>query len=83
MDTTFDNIVHDTHLSNMEKLALKQMYRDLLTEVMMHGAEEEIYMNRIGGALTFLKYQGKIEANEDEDLWVLVNEIEDGKYNPR
>lgn len=70
----------DTELNNLERRALLDQYDDawntadlcLMQEVMM------MKLSRIAGVLEFLNYLGKIK--DEEDLWMLMNEIESYWY---
>jgi hypothetical protein len=68
----------DTKLDAGEKVALINRYFNLYEAVLI-GMDEDMVQNagqKIAGTLEYLTEMGKIQ--DDEDLWMLMNEIEKG-----
>lgn len=72
----FEKAAVKTEMNGLEQVTLLQMYQDLRTEAKVGGAALRPMMQRITGALWFLLYEGKIDEEEDEELWTLLNEID-------
>ena len=68
----------DTKLDAGEQVGLLNRYFNLYDAVAIGLAEDEVkYASlKIAGTLEYLTEMGKIQ--DDEDLWMLINEIEKG-----
>ena len=81
-----DNLFCETHLDYKERQSLKKMFQDLLMMVEVSENYKDSDPNQslieISGALKILRLLGKLTDEQEDDIWVLATEIEDGKYNP-
>ncbi len=84
METRYREIVKkDTMLDEREQTALLEQYLYLhdAAEIGLIDEELLIRVSRVCGVIEFLNDMGRIQ--DDEDLWMLVNEIEAYGYKHR
>lgn len=76
----FEEILFDAHMESDEKDVLKDMFLDLLLEVVNGEPLVTQIVYQINGVVNYLHLLGKINGNMEEKLIKMVVEIQAGKY---